>query len=256
MHKLILALTSFFLFPILALSAQASTEDEKALAPLLDLRSGGQSTGAAQGSGATEGGLDNGSLLPEKGRGYETRGRDEIHWGSGMMVSLIVNSAAALSAEDVSSKLYIGSIAREHGGHFPPHKSHQNGLDADFNFVGTTSYRSVLDEDGKVTADFDLERNWYYWRMITSQRIRIGDATPSAVTMILVDPRIKTHICAWAEARKDQLDALDIEVLKKLRPTEGHDDHFHLRLRCSPHYEDCIAEREWRNPPTGCPGLD
>ena len=256
MHKLILALAIIFMGPSLTLPARASIEDERALAPLIDLQSGGQSTGAAQGAGATAGGLDNGSLLPDQGRGYETRGRDEIHWGSGMMISLIVNSAAALANDDASSKLYIGSIAKEHGGAFPPHKSHQNGLDADFLFLGTTSYDSVLDKDGKVTDAFDLEKNWHYWRMITSQRVRIGESTPSAVSMILVDPRLKTHICSWAEGRKDQLDALDMEVLKKLRPTEGHDNHFHLRLRCSPYYEECIVEREWRNPPTGCAGLD
>jgi penicillin-insensitive murein endopeptidase len=230
--------------------------DELMLAPLLDTRNGGQATGAAQGKEATQGGLVNGTLLPQSGLGYVAGRRETDRWATGIMASLIINSAPLVAEKFPATVLKIGGIAQELGGPYSPHTSHQNGLDADIQFVGTTKYQSVLDKDGNVTLLFDVEQNWFYWRLVTMQQLKVDGKVTSAVSMILVDPRIKTYLCAWAKQREATLDPLDYEVLTKLRPTVEHDDHFHLRLRCSPHYANCIGERVSSAKKTGCAEFD
>ena len=221
-----------------------SSDEEQILAPLLDLHEGGQAKGAAQGANETQGALVNGTLLPQAGEGYSASKSETSRWGSGMMISLIENSAKVVATEFPGTLLRVGGIAQEFGGPYRPHKSHQNGLDADIQFVGTVKYESVLDESGAVTDKFDLEKNWAYWRLVTSQQILVKGKPVSAVSMILVDPRIKTHLCKTMAAQGGPKDALDEEVMKCLRPTEGHDDHFHLRLKCSPFYAECIDSRD------------
>jgi len=239
-------------FPII----DPPSADELLLAPLLDTRNGGQATGAAQGKDATQGGLINGTLLPETGLGYRAGHGETDRWASGIMASLLISSAPLVAEKYPATLLRIGGIAQEFGGPYRPHTSHQNGLDADIQFVGTTKYQSVLDKDGNVTPLFDVEQNWFYWRLVTMQQLKVDGKVTSAVSMILVDPRIKTYLCAWAKNRQASLDALDYEVLTKLRPTAGHDDHFHLRLRCSPHYASCLGERVPSARPTGCAEFD
>jgi penicillin-insensitive murein endopeptidase len=237
--------------------------DELMLAPLLDTRNGGQATGAAQGKPAapgkiaTLGGLVNGTLLPQSGVGYIAGRGETDRYAAGIMASFLINSAPSVLAKFPQTLLRIGGIAQQLGGPYQPHSSHQNGLDADIQFVGTTTYESVLDKDGVVTPRFNVEQNWFYWRLATMQQLKVDGQVTSAVSMILVDPRIKTYLCAWAKAREATLDPLDYEVLTKLRPTAGHDDHFHLRLRCSPHYASCIGERvSTGKKPTGCSEFD
>lgn len=231
--------------------------DELGLGPLLDLINGGQATGAAQGSGLTQGGLINGSQLPVKGDGFASVSGPDTRWGTGMMISLIENSSQAMTVQFPGLTVNVGGIALEHGGPHAPHRSHQNGLDADILYMGTKNYNPVIDKDGVVLPTFDHEKNWYYWRLITSQAMKVGAKVESAVSMILVDPRLKTHLCAWAKARESSLDALDLEVLSRLRPTEGHDDHFHVRLRCSPHYANCISKGDgYSRTETGCSEFD
>jgi penicillin-insensitive murein DD-endopeptidase len=243
--------------PLTPVETSPETPSEQTLAPLLDLHSGGQASGAAQGSGATQGALIDGTLLPANGDGFQASKSETSRWGAGIMTSMIVNSAPVLAYQFPGTVLRVGGIAQQFGGPYKPHKSHQNGLDADFYFVGMNKYESVLDSAGAVTEKLEIEKNWFYWRLIASQQIQKENRQGSAVSMILVDPRIKTFLCSWAEARKSALDELDYEVLSLLRPTEGHDDHFHVRLHCSPAYSSCIDQGfAPKKRKTGCANLD
>ncbi len=239
------------------------TAQEATLSPLLDLYNGGQAVGSAQGhiatpeKPATSGTLMNGSELPEKGVGFENIGERTDDWGSGLMVSFIMNAGPLVAAANPGSVMRVGAIAQQYGGAYAPHTSHQNGLDADVLFMGAKDYSSVLDGQGNVTSKFDVEKNWSVWKIATSQQLATSNGKPTtAVSMILVDPRIKTFICSWAKSREATLDALDYEVLRRLRPTAGHDNHFHLRFKCSPHYASCVNGGEGRSTLTGCTEFD
>ncbi|UYL09389.1 penicillin-insensitive murein endopeptidase [Bdellovibrio sp. SKB1291214] len=198
------------------------------------------------------GSLQDGVLLPESGDGFIRVNSAETGWGAGMMISLLKN-ASAFYVEHFSPnyKVHIASIALEHGGPYGPHKSHQNGLDGDVYFMGQTKYESVLDENGMVTEKFNPQKNWDFWRILVSQQIDVNGKSPPAVYMIFIHPTLKTYLCEWAKAQGLLGNPLDREILRRLWPTVGHDTHFHLRLRCSPFYKDCIQQNEIADV-TGC----
>ena len=218
------------------------------LGPWLNLKDGGIAVGNPQGTNPY-GQLVNGTPLPINGTGFR---RLDPTWGTGHMISLIEESAAEINRIYPNVTVYIGDIAKQLGGYFnPPHLSHQNGLDADVLFMGAKSYDSVLDKDGNVTDRFDKEKNWQYWRLITAQRFAQNGKVDSIVSMILIAPQIKVALCDWAKTTNHLVDPLDILVMRALRPTVGHEDHFHIRLRCSPYHKDCTGTYA---PPaqTGC----
>jgi penicillin-insensitive murein endopeptidase len=109
--------------------------------------------------------------------------------------------------------------------------------------MGMLHPASVLDKDGHVMTNvFVPQKNWDYWRSIVGQRYAKNGRVQSIVGMILVDPRIKTFLCDWAKTNKMLDDPLNQAVMTRLYPTEGHDDHFHVRLLCSPYHTQCTGE--------------
>jgi penicillin-insensitive murein endopeptidase len=219
------------------------------LGPWLDLKGGGIAVGDSQGvvvanpdgtfTGAY-GSLVNGSLVPASGPGFKRAGGAAQNYAAGFMLSLLENASAYITQAYPGLVVQIGGISQQTGGFFPPHKSHQNGLDADILFMGRTTWESVLDKERKVTARFDLVKNWEFWRQLTAQQYSNKGKVESIVSMILVAPEIKRHLCAWAMETGALNDPLNFEVMRRLRPTEGHEDHFHLRLRCSPYHVECL----------------
>jgi penicillin-insensitive murein endopeptidase len=218
----------------------------------LDLQGGGQAVGPAQtierknpdGSVTPwEGSLLNGTLLPASGDGFVRLNSPDNSWGAGVMITLLEHSTA-FYAKNFSNgfKIYVASIAQEHGGGYGPHKSHENGLDADILYMGQTKYGTVLDSDGKVSAQFDPQKNWDYWRLLLQQQITENNTVRSVVYMIFVHPVIKDYLCAWAKEKNMLADPVNAELMRRLRRTAGHDTHFHLRLRCSPYYQDCYQQ--------------
>lgn len=235
-------------------------ERDRRLGPWLSLSQGGFAIGDPQGKiiknpdgteTNTYGSLENGTLLRDSGDGFKRISSASTNYGAGHMISLLENSSAAFHELHPEVTVRIGGISLATGGHFPPHQSHQNGLDADILFIGRANWDSVLDKEKKVTDRFDLEKNWQFWRSLVNQRIVAGKEVESVVSMILVAPEIKTHLCEWAKAGGALGDPLNREVMRRVRPTEGHDGHFHLRLRCSPYHTAC--KRTYGAPrETGC----
>lgn len=232
---------------------QPPVEQQPPIGAWLDLKGGGIAVGNPQGNGddLDYGHLVNGTELPKQGPGFARLGGAQA-WGTGFMISLIVNSAAEITKRFPGTTVYVGSIAHKDGGDFyPPHKSHQNGLDADILYLGFKEFRSVLGSDGHLVSSFNKTKNWEYWRMLVDQRVMRKEGPRSIVSMILVDPRVKNDLCTWAKSGNLLNNKIDRDVMRRLRPTEGHDDHFHLRLECSPYHTNC----HWNYPiPTdmGC----
>jgi penicillin-insensitive murein endopeptidase len=237
-------------------------EIEQRIGPWLDLTGGGQAVGPAQGPVKVKnpdgtltdlyGSLINGTSLPERGDSFrKIEPKSETSYGAGMMISLIENASAEFQRSVVPGNVvWVGEIAQKNGGPFG-HKSHQNGLDADIAFIGANDIVTVIDPQGNVMNTFDKEKNWNFWKMLYGQQILDHGKIRSVVSMILIDPRIKVAMCAWAKERNMLADPVNIEVMRRLRPTVNHDDHFHLRLHCSPHYAQCIQDGD-PSAGTGC----
>lgn len=243
---------SNFYFDPSFLPYSLTEEQERMIGPWLDLRTGGIAVGPSQSKdGSSQGSLTNGSLMPKSGLGFRRVGDESESWGAGHMISLIENASAYFTKEIWPGKeICVGGIAKQFGGKYGPHKSHQNGLDADILFVGNNDWKSVLNEKGEVTDRFNTEMNWAFWRSIFDQKIVENGKEISIVTMILVDPRIKTFLCDWGTKNNIFANPIDRELMTRIRPTEGHDDHMHIRIRCSPHHPLCV--REWIQQDLGC----
>lgn len=170
------------------------------------------------------------------------RGSHHTHHGTAEIVRLIEQGATDVAAAFPDSMLLVGDLSRPSGRRLRPHRSHQNGLDADIGFF-------LLDEDGQSVAverfvslrrngcgehrgtEFclDAARTWQLLASLVS-----NDA--AAVQYVLINPALRELlIAAGVEAGASE------EVLERARtvtePHSGsreHRSHMHLRIYCPP----------------------
>ena len=179
--------------------------------------------------------------LPENGIGYQlmrlSRNRS---YGHPDLIDFIehLGRAAALQQWGV---LLIGDLGQPRGGPtLTGHRSHQTGLDVDiwyllshvaaalslrFDERETWSAPSVLIEKSN-------EINFAQWSL-AHERVLEAVARAPEVERIFVHPSVKRQLCT----RKTGHD-----WLKKIRPWWGHDDHFHVRLKCPQNNPDCRGQ--------------
>lgn len=145
----------------------------------------------------------------------------------------------------------VGDISAKKGGKLGRHSSHQMGLDADISyyFNSKDKQKGLVDavSSSKPVRSFMAEEQWELFKTIVGQ---------GNVDRIFIHPALKKELCVVA-ARKGELKnsesaAVSFETLRVLRPEVHHDDHYHLRLKCSEAQPRC---RQMAPPPkaTGCP---
>jgi penicillin-insensitive murein endopeptidase len=183
--------------------------------------------------GAAHGCLAGAARLPLDGAGYAvirpSRRRFFGHPDTVSFVETLGRNAAAAGLP----RFYVGDIAQPRGGPLPfGHASHQTGLDVDlwFTFASRAvlspaereepALPSMLSPDGLAVdpARFDA-------RQVALLKLAAADAR---VDRIFVNPTIKLALC------RDYAGAIasGSAWLRRLSPWWGHDDHFHVRLRC------------------------
>ena len=126
--------------------------------------------------------------------------------------------------------LLLGDISQPRGGPMlSGHASHQVGLDADIWFTPMPDHRlsaeereklpftSVLDKSKFLTVD---SRRW----TPTHARLVMKAASYPQVERVFVNPAIKKKLCETWQG--------DRSALGKVRPIYGHDEHFHIRIKC------------------------
>jgi penicillin-insensitive murein endopeptidase len=161
-------------------------------------------------------------------------------WGTPRLIRALSSAGRAVQeAVPASPPLGVGNIGRARGGSLAPYShSHQAGRDADLAF-----YRP--DARGPVAADdlehfdaslrspdgalrFDVPRNWALVSALLSDE-RLD------VKWLFVSDELKTALLAHARRVKAPA-ALVAAAREKLhQPSDAppHDDHFHLRIRCT-----------------------
>lgn len=230
---------------------------ERELAPFMNLIEGGRAVGPhftiyskSKKNGkkriADQGSLEDASPMPEEGNAFNQlhTGR-ETHWGTGMMITLLVNATDYFKTKYYpDTTIFIGDIARRKGGDFGAHNSHQSGLDADIPYFDNPGFPKVTNGKGGVKPSFDFAKHWQFFRLVASQKIIRDGETTTALNRIFVNPAIKKGFCAWAKKHDLLKDPFDARIMMRLRATSGHDKHFHLRLKCSPHYPECQDQVE------------
>lgn len=211
---------------------------------LLNLIEGGQAVGWH-----TKGKILNATPLPNSGPAFrKVYTNRETHWGSGLMVSFIQNASEVFRKKWYPDTIVmVGDISKKNGGDLGTHASHQSGLDVDIPYIGNDGFVSVLAKNG-VNNKFDYSKNWQFFRLTASQRVTDSGREVTVLNRIFVNPTIKKSLCTWAKQTKLLENPFDADIMRRIRPTSGHHKHFHLRLKCSPHYPECRNQVE---PPSG-----
>ena len=223
---------------------------EAKVAPLLNLRDGGVAVGR-YGSGS----LKHASLLPESGNGFKSiTVNGSAHYGSGMLVSFLQNAAQMLTRDIFPGlNIYVGDMSKKSGGSFgssSDHNTHQNGLDADIAYLAVSHplVDSILNSDGEVVSHFDYAKTWSFLKIALEQSLVLDARKVTAINRIYMSPAVKNGFCEWAKANDHLKTDDDILLMRLIRRTKGHHKHFHLSLKCSPHYPLC---RDLQEPPEG-----
>jgi len=126
----------------------------------------------------------------------------------------------------------VGDISRKGGGQLGAHSSHQLGLDADisFYFDDQSKQKGLVDAvaSSKPIRAFMAEEQWALFKSLVEQK---------NVDRIFIHGALKKELCNVATRSGDlkagDSDNVAFETLRVLRPEPSHDNHFHLRLKCS-----------------------
>jgi penicillin-insensitive murein endopeptidase len=164
--------------------------------------------------------------LPLEGAGWKVarpeRGR---FFGHPLLVAMVRALAGRLAGEHLPV-LSVGDLGQPRGGPAPSgHASHQTGLDVDLWFVapdGKDTVSMVDAANGRPSPRFDA-------KMARLVELAAGD---ERVDRLFVNPILKRGLCERGRA----------PWLHKVRPWWGHDDHFHVRLKCPADSPGCVGQ--------------
>lgn len=141
-------------------------------------------------------------LLPRSGTGFVThnRGDDEFQFGQQSTIDAALAVGAAWDALHPNHPFSIGQISKKGGGPFPPHASHQVGLDIDvrpMRLDGKNEPVTITESQYDRTLTTELINLW--WEKAPVQLVYFNDQTVISA-------------------------GLSIKAA-------GHHHHFHVRLR-------------------------
>ncbi|MDH5673103.1 MAG: penicillin-insensitive murein endopeptidase [Myxococcales bacterium] len=162
-------------------------------------------------------------------------------YGTRELVGLLERAASAVDRAAPGSRLVVGNLSAEQGGHLFPHESHQSGRDADVGFYalaedGTPRPQAIMQRvapdggmrRGEQSFRFDDARNW-------ELVVAFVDDPMAETQYVIVAPHIRERLLAYARdsgADADQIRRVEL-VTVPMRGSESHDDHFHVRIYCS-----------------------
>jgi penicillin-insensitive murein endopeptidase len=182
--------------------------------------------------------LQGAAALPLRGAGWIVV-HPERHrqFGHPSLIAWLRTLAAHARREKLGV-LHIGDLGQPRGGPTPSgHRSHQNGLDADVWYEPPPKAWSP----GRTPAPaapsvVDMRTNTMLpaWNKRVARLIEIAASDPT-VDRIFVHPAVKRALCQDKPRRGPWL--------QRVRPWWGHQDHFHVRLRCPADSPDCIESQ-------------
>lgn len=193
--------------------------------------------GPAQAIGGYSRGCAAGNVqLPESGPTWQAmRLSRNRNWGNPQLVDFLVGLSQQATRYGWAG-LYIGDMSQPMGGPMVSgHASHQIGLDADIWMLPPSSLRLSPAERESISSQSVVRGGVApsgLWSAAHHQIIRAAASDPR-VARIFVDPVAKVMMCNSERGNRG--------YLRKIRPIDGHDYHFHVRLSCqagSPGCED------------------
>lgn len=157
-------------------------------------------------------------------------------------MSEFISGLAKFLTNEESTRLYVGNISAQKGGHISPHQSHQIGMDADFGYPTVHSRTSfpVVARAGNINkAAYSVERTFESFKFAFKQR-------HAPVEKIFVDQLIINDLCHYAKS-KNEFNGKDAQIVKTLfqniQHVDGHGNHYHVRLKCTPSQPACRSKQ-------------
>jgi penicillin-insensitive murein endopeptidase len=165
-----------------------------------------------------------------------------LNWGTPRLVDALRRAAEAVRQSSPDSPpLGVGDLSKAQGGPIPPYsRSHQSGRDADLAFYQLDEKgqpvpaEDLLSFDARGSADngkrrFDTHRNWLLVRAL------LEDPEVDVQWMFISVP-LRQALLEEARKRKEPAPLIQRAERVLHQPTDSrpHDDHFHVRIRCTP----------------------
>ena len=188
--------------------------------------------------GPSSGRLEQGYELPSEGPGFCHRG--ERPFGTDELIAVVLWALHRVQRHYPDTvRAVIGDLSEAGGGRAPPHRSHQSGRDVDMSFYveGNRPIRRFVTVDA---GTLDAEKTWALFEGLLST----GMVQYLFVSYELQRPLYEeAQRTGWSEADLDLLFQYPRgkgEAKGLVRHARGHDDHFHLRIRCPVEDEGCV----------------
>jgi penicillin-insensitive murein endopeptidase len=202
----------------------------------------------ARAIGAYSAGCVQGAIaLPLAGDGFEVlHSHRDRYYGHPALVAYVRRLAAAVERQGLPT-LLVGDLSQARGGPTPTgHASHQSGLDVDMAYTRPAdALWRPLSPLERESLDFvpvvDLASRTLTadWHPRIAALLELAASDP-AVDRIFVSPWVKRELCTRSGPGGSWL--------ARLRPWWGHQEHFHVRLRCPEGSPECRAQAP---PPAG-----
>lgn len=172
----------------------------------------------------------------------------EFQYGTEDMQTAL-ETVAKMAHDMKLAPLWVGDISVKNGGKIGRHLTHQMGLDADIGYLAPAKKRAPaghrsdryhnkftqkFELKGKVTKSFSVQAHYELFKNMNSA---IG------VDSIFVG-------CAIYDELEKLDQKLGGKVMENIYAVKGHEDHFHLRLKCPMDAKDCTNAWWSETPPT------
>ncbi|WP_414473162.1 penicillin-insensitive murein endopeptidase [Microvirga sp. M2] len=213
------------------LPALANPDDPKLAAKELFGRSTAPASLQSESIGSyARGCMAGAAMLPVDGATWQVmRLSRNRNWGHPRLVALLQRLSAHVPDVNGWPGLLVGDMSQPRGGPMiTGHASHQIGLDADVWLTPMPDRRLSRVEREEMSATNVVRGDWLdvdpaTWTPQHTALIRAA-AKEKDVARVFVNPAIKKALCR--EAGEDR------GWLRKVRPTWGHNYHFHIRIAC------------------------
>lgn len=231
-HSMLSRLTTCFLAAGLALTALAGplAAEERPAKELFGAKRLPAKMAASPYGSYAKGCIAGAVAIPTDGPSWQAmRLSRNRRWGHPDMIALIEQFSQ--DAQKLGwPGLLLGDISQPRGGPMlSGHASHQVGLDADIWFTPMPDQRLSAEEREKLPFTSMLDKSKFLtvdsrrWTS-THARLVMKAASYPQVDRVFVNPAIKKKLCETWQG--------DRSLLGKVRPIYGHDEHFHIRIKC------------------------